>query len=225
MSPNNKQLERTAESDKTDRMTTEASNLQGIKSTGRRKFAGMGIGAPVILTLASRSVLAGQCLSNMLSGNLSDPNRNSMCSKGWSPGGWGQPGGNVSSYTTIGAWAAIGFDYGTFDSTLPNCSNGGATSKAECYKNGSKISNLPYAVLNPDGAPGNKRIAKVLNDPNNYQISRHLICAYFNAKLGELSGSTFHYILTVQQVLDLASGALIPPGGMSINAFLDTTWQ
>lgn len=225
MSPNNKELDRPPESDKIDPIVTEETNPNGVKSSGRRKLTRLGIlGTPVVLTLASRSVLAGQCLSNMLSGNLSDPDRDSRCSKGWSPGGWGQPGGSISSYTTLGAWTAIGFNYGTFDSTLPGCSSGGSSSQADCYKGGSKISNIP-GVLNPDGAPGTKRLAKVLNESYNYQNTRHLICAYFNAKLGELSGSSFHYILTVQQVLDLASGTLPPPGGMSISAFLDTTWQ
>lgn len=225
MSPNNKELDRPPESDKIDPIVTEETSPNGVKSSGRRKLTRLGIlGAPVVLTLSSRSVLAGQCLSNMLSGNLSDPNRDSRCSKGWSPGGWGQPGGNISSYTTLGAWTAIGFNYGTFDSTLPGCSSNGSTSQADCYKGGSKISNIP-GVLNPDGVSGTKRLAKVLNEPYNYQNTRHLICAYFNAKLGELSGSSFHYILTVQQVLDLASGTTPPPGGMSINAFLDTTWQ
>jgi hypothetical protein len=224
MSDNNKEFERTAESDKTDQRATEKSNPLGVKGKERRKLAGLGIGAPVVLTLASRSVLAGQCLSNMLSGNLSDPNRNSTCSKGWSPGGWGQPGGNISSYTTLGAWTAIGFNYGYYDKNLPNCSANGSASQAVCYSGGSKISNLPDGALNPDGAPATATLREVLNDPKNYQKTRHLICAYFNAKLGALPGSTFHYILTVQQVLDLAHGTLTPPGGMSINQFLDSTW-
>lgn len=203
-----------------------ASGYEAIKNSGRRKLTGIGLGVPVILTLASRSVLAAQCMSNILSGNLSDPDRDSNCSLGWSPGGWGQPGGGIGRYsTTSGAWTAIGFQYGWLDKTLPNCDNGGAKSKATCYKGGSTISNLPSSSLNPDGAPSNMRLADVLNEPGLYQVSRHLICAYFNARLAEVSGGSYHYILTVDQVLALASHDIAPPGGMSINAFLDTTWK
>lgn len=225
MSPNNNELDRPPESDKIDPIVTKETNPNGVKSSGRRKLTRLGVlGAPVVLTLASRSVLAGQCLSNMLSGNLSDPDRDSRCSRGWSPGGWGQVGGTISSYTTLGAWAAIGFAYGTFNSNLANCSSNGSSNQAKCYSGGSTISNIP-SVLNPDGVPGTTRLADVLIEPQNNQLSRHLICAYFNAKLGEISGSSFHYILTVQQVLDLATGnLLIPPGFTSINSFLDSTW-
>ena len=41
----------------------------------RRRLAKFAVGAPVLVTLASRPVFGAQCLSNMLSGNLSDPDR------------------------------------------------------------------------------------------------------------------------------------------------------
>lgn len=194
--------------------TTEKIGEAEAMNAGRRKIARLGIGAPLVLTLASRSVLANQCLSNMLSGNLSDPTRDSICQKGWSPGGWGQPGGMISTYSTLGAWQAIGYNYGTLK---PNCS----ASQASCYYGGTKMSAL--AFLNKDGVPSTTRVVDVLNNNSAYNTTRHLICAYFNAKLGELGGS-FKYIMTVAQVEQLASGSLIPPGGMSISDFLDTTW-
>ena len=49
----------------------------------RRQLAKLGFGAPVLATLASRPVFAAPCLSNMMSGNLSHPNRGN-CAKGWS---------------------------------------------------------------------------------------------------------------------------------------------
>jgi PqqD family protein of HPr-rel-A system len=174
-------------------------------SERRRRLAKLGFGAPVLMTLASRPVLAGQCLSNMMSGNLSNPTRGN-CAKGSSPGGWGQLGGLVQGYSTAGAWTAIGLNFST-----------------------SKMSDVP-AVLNKDSVPANRLLKDLLTViPATAQLTRHFVCAYFNAKLSGLSGSTFMYILTTQQVLDLASGAILIPNGApgypgDMNTFLDSTW-
>lgn len=171
----------------------------------RRQLAKLGFGAPVLATLASRPVFAGQCLSNMMSGNLSDPNRGN-CSKGWSPGGWGQIGGRVHTYSTVGAWAAIGLDYYT-----------------------ATMANVP-GVLNKDGVPANTLLNTLANVPQTGQLTRHFVFAYFNAKLSGLSGSTFMYILTTQQVLDMAAGLIPIPLGApgypnDFNTFFDSTWN
>ncbi|MCG2577775.1 hypothetical protein LZ012_12295 [Dechloromonas sp. XY25] len=215
MSLNNNDPVKPVETTPGSPLTTEEIGTTESMNAGRRKIARLGVGAPLVLTLASRSVLANQCLSNMLSGNLSDPTRDSICQKGWSPGGWGQPGGMIGSYTTLGAWQAIGYNYGTLK---PNCS----ASQVSCYTGGTKMSGLP-SWLNKDGVAGSTRVVDVLLNNSAYNVTRHLICAYFNAKLGELGGS-FHYVMTVAQLQQLASGALLPPGGMSISAFLDSTW-
>lgn len=175
-----------------------------VVNAKRRRLAKLGFGAPVLMTLASRPVFAAQCLSNMMSGNLSQPGRGN-CAKGWSPGGWGQLGGQVHTYSTIGAWTAIGLDY-----------------------NASKMKDVP-GVLNKDSVPPGTLLTTLLNVPQTGQLTRHLVCAYFNAKLSALSGSTFTYILTVQQVLDLATGATLIPVGApgypgDMNTFLDSTW-
>lgn len=218
MSLNNNDPVKPVETTSCAPLTTEEMAGISTMSAGRRKIARLGIGAPLVLTLASRSVLANQCLSNMLSGNLSDPTRDSNCQKGWSPGGWGQPGGMISSYTTLGAWQAIGYKYGTFKSS---CS-ANETNKTSCYYGGTKMSALP-TWLNKDSVAGTTRVADVLNNNSAYNLTRHLICAYFNAKLGEVSGS-FNYIMTIAQLQQLAGGSLIPPGGMSVSDFLDSTW-
>lgn len=171
----------------------------------RRQLAKLGFGAPILATLASRPVFAGQCLSNMMSGNLSNPNRGN-CSKGWSPGGWGQLGGNVHIYTTINAWTAIGFNYNT-----------------------ATMANVPPA-LNKDGVPQTTLLKTLIMVPQTGQLTRHFVCAYFNAKLSALSGSTFMYILTTQQVLDMATGAITIPLGApgypgDFNTFFDSTWN
>ena len=185
----------------------------------RRRLAKFAVGAPVLVTLASRPVLAGQCLSSMLSGNLSPGHISGVCSTGWSPGGWGQPGGNVSSYSTVGAWAMVGLPYGTY---VDSC---GHPNKYECYAGGATLANVPSG-LNKDGMLSTTLLREVLTDnPNAHQLTRHLVCAYLNALLSALPGSTFHYILTPQQVLDLASGATpLPPGYTSLQQFLGSTW-
>ncbi len=175
-----------------------------VVNAKRRRLAKLGFGAPVLMTLASRPVFAAQCLSNMMSGNLSQPGRGN-CAKGWSPGGWGQLGGQVHTYSTIGAWTAIGLDY-----------------------NASKMKDVP-GVLNKDNVPAGTLLKTLLMVPQTGQLTRHFVCAYFNAKLSALPGSTFTYILTVQQVLDLATGATLIPVGApgypgDMNTFLDSTW-
>jgi len=197
---------------------------------GRRRLGRAALAAPVIASLASRNALAGgNCLSNMLSGNLSDPNRG-QCSKGWSPGGWGQPGGNVGSFSTIGAWQTAGFSYGTYDTATSQC-HPQNPNKPECYVGGSTIAALPGipAVLNKNGVPGTTPLRVVLL-PNlwpamaDWQLTRHLVCAYLNASLSENS-TGFKYVMTTQQVVGLASGTIsLPPGYTSLQTFLDSTW-
>ena len=185
----------------------------------RRQLAKLGFGAPILATLASRPVFAGQCLSNMMSGNLSNPNRGN-CSKGWSPGGWGQPGGNVHIYSTVGAWAAIGLLYGTLKP-------GGKANQYSDYTGGATLANFP--VLNKDAIASTTLLREVLTNLQLGQLTRHFVCAYLNAKLSALGGSTFTYILTTQQVLEMASGSIGIPAGApgypsNFNTFFDSTW-
>jgi hypothetical protein len=182
----------------------------------RRHLARFAMGTPVLLTLASRPVLAGQCLSNMMSGNLSDPTRG-QCSKGWSPGGWGQPGGTVSSFSTVGAWDAVGLKYGYLaNPKLPN--------QYDSYTGGATLANV--STLNKDSLSSTLLLRELLtSDPNQHQLSRHLVCAYLNAKVCALSGSDRKYPLTPQQVLDLASGVIVlPTPGPDLQTYLGSTW-
>lgn len=186
----------------------------------RRRLAKLGVGAPVMMTLASRPVFGGQCLSNMMSGNLSDPNRGN-CTKGWSPGGWGQPGGMVHTYSTIAAWTKAGFSYGVLKS---GCTN---TLDVNCYKNGSNFGNVAagLAVLNKNSVSSSFAWRKILVEPQSGQLTRHLICAYLNAALSE-ADTSFNYILTKAQVIGLANGTLpLPPGYTDLQTFLGSTWN
>ncbi|PPD50907.1 MAG: hypothetical protein CTY13_00625 [Methylobacter sp.] len=59
----------------------------------RRFIKGAGIATPVVMTLASRSVFGAECLSQILSGNISHVG-NGSCVKGLSPGSWATPDGD-----------------------------------------------------------------------------------------------------------------------------------
>ena len=193
--------------------TSEVTNIEK-----RRRMAKFGLAAPVLMTIASRPVFAARCLSNMMSGNLSNPNRGN-CAKGRSPGGWGQPGGAIFSYsTTAAAWTAIGLNYGVLTSGAP-------PSQLTSYTGGTLMSGVPTA-LDRDSVAANVPLREVLGiDPSSRQLTRHLVAAYCNAKLSALPGSTFQYILTVEQVLKLATGAIMPPPPYTnLITFLDSTW-
>lgn len=204
----------------TDNVDVEALGFQSevAVSAKRRRFAKLAFGAPVLMTLASRPVFAGQCLSNMMSGNLSDPNRG-QCETGLSPGGWGQPGGKIRTYSTVSAWTAVGLNYGTYNASCRH------TNKYDCYQDGSTLADVP-GVLNKDGLLPTKLLREVLaKDPSSHQLTRHLVCAYLNACLSELPGSSFHYILTKAQVIGLANGTTTyPPAFSNLQSFLGSTW-
>jgi len=182
---------------------------------GRRRIAGAGIGAPILMTLASRPALGAPCLSNMLSGNLSNPDRG-MCVTGWSPGAWANPGGQIYTYGTISAWTMAGFDYGSLKA--------GATdwTQESSYEGGSTVKgNTPFW---PDsGLPEDLTMRDALKPPYSGTLIFHLIAAYLNAWLSK-NDPTFQYILTPQQVVDLASGATPIPGNQDLKSFLASTW-
>lgn len=173
----------------------------------RRRLSKVALATPVIASLASRPSLAGNCLSNMLSGNLSDPNRG-QCSTGWSPGGWK----NESGYPNVSTWAQAGFDF--YTSTM-------GSMPAELNKNAVPTSTLLRIVLDDSQWP---RINGGSNGPKvNWTLTNKLVCAYLNASLSDLTA--FNYILRRDQVVDLATGAILPPGGKSLQGFLDSTWS
>ncbi len=202
-------------------MSKAAPAGRGTPNETRRRFTKLGIGAPVLMTLASRPVLAGNCLSNMLSGNLSDPDRGT-CSKGWSPGGWGQPGGMIGNYSTLGAWAKAGFDYGTPKS---GCTSYSDLKKPECYTGGTKLKDsLDLQALNQGDVDDTLTLREILTEESN-STTRHLVTAYLNASLSA-NDPDFQYILTKDQVIGLASsdrGKFLPLG-YDVKGFLDSTW-
>lgn len=212
--------------DNSNKQTTEPKEApmgkqQKESSSGlsRRQFSRLG--APVLLTLASRPVFGGNCLSNMLSGNLSDPGRGE-CGPGWSPGGWRNPVGQVGGMDTLDAWLAAGYFYGNFDPSNDPSSclkkNGQpknqADKKLECYSGGSVYGDTPL--------PGSdsRTLIEILRTNN---IKKFYVTALLNASLSE-NVEGFNYILTVDQLVGLINGTIPVPGGMSLQAFLDSTW-
>ena len=190
----------------------------------RRSFAKGGIAAPVILTLASQPAFGLPCLSNIMSGNLSDPDRGD-CVLGNSPGGWGQPRGRLRSGvltittpmptagTNVYVWPAPpGFVYGS----LVGINKGGNGNQCSDYSGGTLYSvafDGAGPLVGPDKPMREFLCGGVGSDDS------HLVAAILNA---------FHYpnyILTVQQVKDLQDGTLsYPPGFGSLGDFLDSTW-
>lgn len=190
----------------------------------RRRFTKAGAATPILMTLASQPVFGGgmQCMSNMMSGNLSDPNRGN-CDLGWSPGGWCNPVGKIAGRDTLLAWdLALGTDsYGIFYADVPvdapiECKTNGQPRKdSMCYVGGTVVSLI-------DSRP----LREVVCDPKTETNEpRHCAAAYLNAKLSEKLGSQFNYVLTVKQVEELCAGGPLPTGYNSLNEFLDSTWE
>jgi len=187
---------RLGDDDAKQRITTEGNDV----SESRRRFTRLGVGTPVILSLVSKPVLGAQCLSNMLSGNLSDPTRGN-CVPGWSPGAWKNRGGKISTYGTVEAWTKAGFSY-----------------------ENSKASTPPFSTL-LSGVDANISLVTVLRESPG-SLNTKIICAYLNASLSEKSGGAFKYILTPDQVKGLVNRSIpVPLANVSLHDFLDSTWN
>jgi hypothetical protein len=190
-----------------------------VANNGRRAFAKLGLAAPVLLTLSSRPIMAGGCLSNILSGNLSDPSRGD-CQLGWSPGGWCNPVGQINGLLTLDAWDAatgIAGSYGTYN---PDCGN---DNKPKCYVAGATLGDVGLSLM---GLSSDTPLREVVcSTGNGNQVARACATAWLNASLSENSGGTFKYVLSVEDVIGLCSGTIIPPGGMSVKDFLHWTWE
>ncbi len=70
------------EKQREDAVSASPSDRHPLDSS-RRNFTRMGLGAPVLMTLASQPVFGANCGSNAASGNLSDPDRGE-CTRGFS---------------------------------------------------------------------------------------------------------------------------------------------
>ena len=72
-----------------DVVTEPEKQAAGPRKVSRRRFTGVGVGSPLLLSLASRPVWARNCSeSGVLSGNLSEANDPACGGEGCSPGYW-----------------------------------------------------------------------------------------------------------------------------------------
>ena len=220
-----------SELNKKSKKEQNASEQQVDKS--RRRFSKAGAATPILMTLASQPAFGGgmQCMSNMMSGNLSNHEHPGNCDMGWSPGGWCNPVGQVNGIDTTQAWASTGFSYGTYDPAAtygPNNTVCGMDkqNESECYSGGATIGNLPAGInANNFASTTTLRdiICKTGGTGPGANDTRHCVAAYLNASLPMLN-----YILTQQQVVDLCDGIIsVPPGdnSVSLRTFLDGTWN
>ena len=185
----------------------------------RRKLAKIGVAAPVIMTLASKPVFGAQCLSQMMSGNMSQQGVGT-CVYGWSPGGYKNPNGSAAGFKPdIDAWPAalgdLGFStrdlaYGEYTGTnWKKCDHytGGAPFSA-VFLGGVDTPMRQILCENPTGRVPTNTGAK----------KSHWIAAYLNSKVVD------GYILTPQQVLDFWEYPTPPPGYRNLNQFFNSTW-
>jgi len=185
-----------------------------IANPARRRFSKLGAGAPVLMTVLSKPVFGAQCLSNMLSGNLSDPDRGT-CVKGDSPGGWKQPGGLVKGFTTLDAWTKAGFLYGVL-------TPGANAAHFNSYTGGSTAGTAPFnSLLTVNDSTTPLRVILKLQPGS---LNAGIIMAYLNAALSENAG-TFKYVFTTDQVKGLVNGTIpLPPNYSNLHDLLYSTW-
>lgn len=133
--------------------------------TGRRRFVrGVGVAIPVVLSVASRSALATQCLSPSASASISllhsrpDRPRDGRCAGG-SPGYWGN-----ASTTHPGQWAQAGAEGKLFSSIFPG------------------------------GYPGKtlKEVIGLNGTADPFQLGAHLAAAWCNLRMGWVAESVLN---------------------------------
>lgn len=168
----------------------------------RRRLAGFGLGVPVLMSLASRPVFGANCLSNMMSGNLSDPDRGE-CELGVSPDSWVQSS-----------------EFG------PKLTDSIQTLTAEGLELPPAVpSNLSIGAVLNEG--GHEAIIAEFPSVTSEELllAREIINAFFNASLSASGASPSQYVLTPQQVKDLSIDPTgVPPGYGSLTEFLRSTW-
>ena len=192
----------------------------------RRGFAKIGAAAPVLMTLASQPVFGANCLSNALSGNLSDPDRGN-CAFGWSPGGWRNTQGAEPNWE----WVMPQYHYGDYDPSNTwgdnkSCGKPSTQNKWECYSDGTPWSLTPiFGTTALGSSDPDKTLREILNTEEG-SLRWLSVAALLNATASENHNPAgFTYILTVLQLVGLLNGDPLPPGFTDLGDFLDWTWN
>lgn len=197
--------------------------------TSRRAFTRIGaVSTPIVLSLASRPVLATQCLSEALSGNLSD--QRESCLPGLSPGAWKTPGG-------AGVWPAP-FSRGVYHPDATYTKNNGSTEACgiknngdpakpnqwECYVGGTTAGGGTWAVIfQAAGIPLDLTLLEILWVYSGTSMGvpgAHIVSALLN-----MYSFPSYAISSEADLLGLVNGDIPIPGGLSLNEYLDTTWD
>lgn len=187
----------------------------------KRRFIGKaGLVTPVIATLASRPVFGAQCLSQQLSGNMSQTGPGS-CNTGKPIRYWADPIQSTEEGGTIGLGTDMrtiynfkgtgGLIFGHLHNSQSLASHCGSTVTPRPWVRGTEF----QAIWS--GAPNNNRLRAILC--NGAHVNAHIVAAYLNAL------SVNQYILTTAQVIGLASGVIPVPGGLTLTEFLASTFS
>jgi hypothetical protein len=187
----------------------------------RRRFGKSGVAASgVILTLASRPVLAGwECLSpsGFQSGNLSTHVQPPLC-EGRTPGYWQAKKGWPSPYTTgtctntknPSSNDPVDWKNGTPFSGTFSCGGNGAVYQSCCLP----VRNAPCKPTNPLSL---MQVLLLGGKDDRYQLGAHIVAALLNAKMG------WTPVLTVAAVKNMfnewaAKGYYEPSAGVKWSA-------
>lgn len=177
-----------------DASGTPSENPVAEVDPSRRRLAKAGMAAPVLVTLAGRPVFggpsagAGRCLSNQMSGNLSQDILS--CQLGDGPDTWSSPDGNILGVASASAWASIG--YGTVDQAYGTLIPGEAGTDCSHFTGGEILGNTS---IGSHFAPSEqaKPLRQILCEPAN--PVRNCVAALLNARYSALNPSDFRYVM------------------------------
>ncbi|WP_275098449.1 hypothetical protein [Sedimenticola hydrogenitrophicus] len=180
---------------------------KGISSSRRQFTKASLLASPVLMSVVSRPVFGVGCLSNMLSGNLSDPNRGE-CNLGLNPEYW---------LENPGAWPiAAGFTpEGTPPSSCSDCINGNGNGNGNWKCEGGALFN-DYFLSGPQDALNRSMYEILCTDGSSDEFL--IITALLNAMTDS------NYVLSVEQVMTLWADPTLGGQIADFQSFLNSTW-
>jgi len=183
---------------------------QDSASLGRRQFTKAGLlASPVLMSVVSRPVFGVGCLSNILSGNLSDPDRGS-CNLGLSPGYYKE---HPEAWPMNAGQKLDGsFPISCNDCIDKDTSTSPPTRTWVCTREA--LFNT-YFTTNKD--PLDRPMLEILCTEEGSD-EFHIIAALLNAM------TVPNYVLTVAQVKDLWADPTLDGQISNFKAFLNDTW-
>lgn len=188
----------------------EATEEQLISSS-RRNFTKTGLlASPVVMSIVSRPVFGVGCMSNVLSGNLSDPDRGD-CYLGLSPGFWKEKPDEWLSRTGLIVGVTPG---GETPISCIDCT-GGSAADPLWYCTGGARFNSHFTAGPQDSL--DRSMHEILCKETGSDAF-HIIAALLNA----LADSS--YVLTIDQVKQLWVDPTYGGQIADMKAFLNDTW-